>query len=309
MNKTLHYDLSRLGLGSLIIAVSMLLDSRHPLHLRTTPDNTALIDLKKIFAWPDSQLALTVVDQVDPELNISPMLSDHGKFFSPYFTAPQVQVMGRTVPTNRSNRPSIAFATYNQSYRNHPTEDTGLSYPYNRYYNHAVWKEIFYLVMEAGYDVVVINDYDIPLEQKVFWLAEHCEAVIGYEGGVTHLAHTLDIPVILLPWHHSPEGGTKIEYAAERVQVDRRTWFLQDEHEILNWTTPQLKDTIRRLQQGQGNSMYFDAEVQVHADLSVSRSDRSGYDFSPWIKDFERDFIYQYIPSRIPGGSTGKIDS
>lgn len=122
---------------------------------------------------------------------------------------------------------------------------------------------------------------------------ELCDCVIGYEGGIAHLAHVLKIPTVILPWRtwcndndkSNPPGD--LNSIPHKLHVDRQTYFLQSVNEILAWSPQELKNTVSRLYNNQGNNIYF-----TGANISP-----------PHLTLFEKEFIETYIANPVVGGS------
>jgi hypothetical protein len=299
---TLEYKLNHSGLGTMISLLSMLMSAGRLVKLYA--DRGQVIHkLKLLLDISDDRLIVS--DKHAMAQDISTQLSDHGKYFSPYFDVDHVQVLGHRFPTQRSKKPCIGLAMYaNVDSLNPPSN----RHPYNRYYPQEVYAGIFRLITASGHDVITFNSHGVDLEHKIFMLNNLCEAVIGYEGGMCHLAHVLKIPSIILPYHH--DGGNEkralrdehgkldipLLYATHMLHVDRRTYFLESEHEILAWTPDQLKQHIIDLHHGQGNNVLFDNAVIDSGTLRVRTQVPGLNNIDPHLTDFERNFIQTYIP-------------
>ena len=298
---TLEYKLNHAGLGTVIGTLSMLLSAGHPVKLYAN-QNQLVHGLKSFLNIADAQLTISTDDSLAED--IGQKLSDQGKYFSPYFNVDSVQVFGRTLATQKFSRPCIGLAMYANSM---PRANTNNEHPYNRYYSQEVYSNIFRLITDSGYDVVTLNSGSVDLEHKIFLLNELCECVIGYEGGMCHLAHVLKIPTIILPYHHDGGNGKRalrderglvdipLLYATHKLHIDRRTYFLNSEDEIINWTPDQLKQKINNLQNKQGNNVLFGDMVINSSTLQVSTTVPGLGDMNPYLTDFERDFIKTYI--------------
>jgi len=298
---TLEYKLTHAGLGTVIGTLSMLLSAGHPVKLYAN-QNQLVHGLKSFLNIPDAQLIISTDDSCAED--ISGKLSDQGKYFSPYFNVDSVQVFGHTLPTQKSSKPCIGLAMYAGSI---PKANTNNEHPYNRYYSQEVYSSIFRLITDSGYDVVTLNSGSVDLEHKIFLLNELCECVIGYEGGMCHLAHVLKIPTIILPYHHDGGNGKRalrdehglvdipLLYATHKLHIDRRTYFLNSQDEIINWTPDQLKQKINNLHNKQGNNVLFGDMVINSNTLQVSTTVPGLSDMNPYLTEFERNFIKTYI--------------
>ena len=298
---TLEYKLTHSGLGTVISTLSMLMSSGEHIKLYAGTDQV-VHKLKSFLNISDDRLTISSVESTVED--ISNQLSDQGKYFSPYFNVDSVRVFGRTLPTQKSLKPCIGFAMYARS---DPGINTNNKHPYNRYYSQDVYAKIFRLITDSGYDVITFNSQTIDLEHKIFMLNELCDAVIGYEGGMCHLAHLLKIPTIILPYHHDGGNGKRalrdnngqvdipLLHATHLLHVDRRTYLLNSEEELLNWTPEQLKKQINNLHNHQGNNVVF-GDVSIDpATLQVSTRIPGLNSMTPLLTDFEKTFIKMHV--------------
>ena len=282
MNNTLEYEVGPVGLGISITLLSLLLSANRPLILYAPNNYTIIRDLKRIFNIADDKLTI-----VDREVLTDPLvghdvrvrrITDYCKFWSPYLTSDSIQI--------KRNKPCIALATGDWL-----TEFPNNALPFNRYHSKEFWLKVVNLVISAGYEVITMNVNQVSVEQKTYVLTELCDAVIGYEGGVCHLAHSLKVPTIIMPWHHY-EGGNdphkdgSIKWIPHKMHRDPRTYFVESPEEILSWTTVTLKETINRLYLEEGNNIFLKESTLSKNYISQQWSNST---------DFEREFVGTYI--------------
>ena len=298
---TLQYSMKADSVGATISNLSLLLDADLPVKL-TIPDNEFIVaDLKRIFNISNDRLLVNQSNTlVDPLLTD---LGDAGKFFSPYIQAERINVMGKSIPVGKTKRNFIALASCGSNILHNLDSFPKKSFPYNRFYSKEYWTKVVGMIWSAGYEVLSLNSQKITLEEKVYLLNEQCFAVIGYEGGLCHLAHTLKIPSIILPWHLDLNGEYRdhLYYAAQRLHVDPRTWFVESADELLTWNAHNLRTKIRQLEAGQGNSVYMNKGLEFNpAELTIRDPRQLEVNLDPWLTWFEKDFILKYIkPSSI----------
>ena len=84
-------------------------------------------------------------------------------------------------------------------------------------------------------------------------------------------------------------------YATHKLHIDRRTYFLNSQDEIINWTPDQLKQKINNLHNKQGNNVLFGDMVINSNTLQVSTTVPGLSDMNPYLTEFERNFIKTYI--------------
>lgn len=291
------------ALGQNIIVLSTLLSVDQPIQLTISSANEIIPTIKSIFQISDEKLKIIIADQLELPTPQENFLSDHSKFFSSYIKAPEILINGQILKTNKKNKKCIGLAIARQS--NH-YQDILPSFngPWNRYYPKEIWNKIISLILTSGYDVITFNSLDVSLEDKIFMLNEMCECLIGYEGGMTHVAHCLDIPTIMFPWHHDGDGSSPDDFTLitkyQKLHVDRKTWFLSNPEEILNWNQQDLNTTIKKLHNNQGNSIYLSDNVKIDFDNLTLYDTKNSINLTPMIPTYESDFIKTYIkPTKI----------
>lgn len=287
MNNKITYTTSAMAVGMSISFLSMLMNSDHNFHICVDSDKHSLIPLKKIYNISDDKLSISVTD--DMSENIFWELSDVGKLTSPYISPDFVTIRDQRVPVGtKAEKPCIALACY-QDYEHLKNYDsTDLNWPNNRYWSLEQYSKIFQLIKDAGYEVVTLDNHAIHLEDKVHWLNEYCDAVIGYEGGLCHLAHTLRIPTIILPWRPY-ESFLNID----SLHLDRRTFFVREFEELSLWNRFTLADTIEVLKNEVTNNVFYTGKVTFARDLSEYRIQDGNREYSmlAGFRPFEVDFF------------------
>jgi hypothetical protein len=299
MNEKITYTTSAMAVGMSISFLSMLQNSDYNFHVEVDSEHHSLIPLKKIFNIPDDRLTISVTD--DMSANIFWELSDVGKLTSPYLSPEFVNIRSQQMLVNaRDNKPCVALACY-QDYTHLQNYDaTDLNWPNNRYWSVDEYGKIFQLIKNAGYEVVTLDNHAINLEDKVYWLNEYCDAVIGYEGGLCHLAHTLKIPTIILPWRPS-QSFLNID----SLHLDTRTFFVREFDEILNWSKFDLLDTLELLKNQVTNNTFYTGKVTFAKDLSEYRIQTTEREYSmlAGFRPFESDFFLNKLKSNTIFGN------
>jgi hypothetical protein len=273
----------------------MLLQSGQPITLHAPQKYTTIRDLKKIFNIEH----LTIVDKEIIDNDLWPLCTDKSKFFSPYFNINNLTLFNQQYHISKKRKPCIGLATWDIT-----NEFAHNAFPYNRLYSREFWSKIFQLLQSAGYDVLTFNKLDVTLEQKTWMLNELCDGIIGYEGGMCHLAHLLSVPTIIMPWHHHENGSTadaSIFYVPHKLHLDKKTYFVRDEQEILSWTSTDLATLMAKLHNGQGNNVFFNSKLDIDTNsFRVKTTD--GQNLNPMLSTFEKNFIKTYISNPTVGG-------
>jgi hypothetical protein len=161
-------------------------------------DNLAY-DIKRIFKIPDEHLIIESGTHGYPDLETDELCT-----YAPYFHADHIQVLCREYSTAPKKKPCVALAMHHNGGLADPTGHYGM--PYNKFATADEYNQLIQRLTAMGYDVITMNQSGMVLEQKIYLLNELCDFVIGYEGGLGHLAHVLGIPYFCLPWRLNDMG-------------------------------------------------------------------------------------------------------
>jgi hypothetical protein len=296
MSENICHSLPPGGLGDAICALSVLMATGLPVQITET-DPFLGTSLKEIFQIPDQRLTVKQV----PEMH-SPdtWLSIKSKLFVPYFACHRVKVFGQQFQIDRNTRkkrPCVALAAYSDQYMADQLEShRRVDFPFNRIYDRTTWQRIYEYFSKLNYDIISLNSPKISLDQKVWVLNELCDAVICAEGGIAHLAHLLQIPTFILPWHHWIDGShSPYEiYAAHNFHVDPRTWFLQDADELLSWDHTQFNHNVDALYHDQGNNAYLQGLLKIDTENLCTLAPLHTW-LDTMISDQEKAFLRKYV--------------
>jgi hypothetical protein len=149
----------------------------------------------------------------------------------------------------------IALSFYNDA---EIMETESSCYPYYKQYKFDEYQKIIKYIKSIGYDIITIDSRDTELISKLYILDNLVEAVISYEGGIAHLSHCLEIPVFLLPWRIKQNI-----YLEELLHLDRRTYFLSNINELLNFDKCQFEKILSDLKLQKGNNKLLDKSVKL----------------------------------------------
>ena len=286
------------GLGSIISAVSVLLHTKQSVQI-TAPDpvNRTLRELKKIFKVSDEEL--TVVDGADIPFDGSTKLIEGSNFFSPQLSSETIEVLGQQLSVGKCNRPCIGVVAGHNTVTDYLDGFPNDKFPFNRYYSREYWAQVTNLIMAAGYDVITLNSIGITLEEKVFLINEFCDAIVGYEGGICHLAHCLKTPAIVLPWHHDVNGAPAdqmLKYIIHKYHVDQKTWILEGPDELLSWGPVEFRKKICDLHNNKGNNIYSSGRLRFNPETwEIRDPENPELCLNMWLESNEKSFIKTYI--------------
>jgi hypothetical protein len=199
----------------------------------------------------------------------------HLKTVSDYYHPRTVNVLGRKkkVTDSKRNKTFIGMACYNGldlylDHSNIPVRGSSFREPYRgeyipqcRYRSIDHYSRIFSQIKKCGYDVISL-DGPSSLEHKIEMLTEHCAAVIGYEGGIAHLCHMLNIPYIMLKYRPNKETYYG-EFIEEVIHQSNTVEFIWDDEALFKMNKRDLDSLIARLKQGQGNNRLVNGKFKM----------------------------------------------
>jgi hypothetical protein len=260
-DEAIEYSIREGGFGILIMELSMLMHTGKPVICYVPTDNHSLYALKRIYKIPDSRLTIVQEDR-----GWHPASNDMIKAFSPYIMPDTVSLFERDYATGRRGKTCIGLAMHAYGMGDDKTVKHS---PYHKFATREIYNQIIKLADLAGYDILTINQPAMSVEHKAFLLNEYCDCLVAYEGGTAHLAHTLQVPTIILPWRCHGDGSPitspedTINWVSHSYHMDRKTYFLTSQDEMTQWTVPQLKSTIDQLYNNQGNNKYYEPGVEI----------------------------------------------
>jgi hypothetical protein len=294
----LLYNVRPHGLGIIITQLSFLLATGRPVHAVVPNSNNLAYDIKRIFQIPDQHLIIELGTHGHPDLETDELCT-----YAPYFHADRIRVLGKEYSTAPKKKPCVALAMHHNGGLVDPAGHYGM--PYNKFATADEYNQLIQRLTAMGYDVITMNQSGMVLEQKIYLLNELCDFVIGYEGGLGHLAHVLGIPYFCLPWrlndmgHPGVQPGLGLE--APRFHPDRRTWFLKDTAEFLSWDKTQLAHMVNSLHQQLGNNILFEPGTTWDPN-TLKISTKNGLDLTPrimWCETrgaYTTAFIREHLP-------------
>lgn len=269
------------GLGTNIGLLSMLLHTGKKVEISTSRQWSEYLQIFKNLFNLENLSVILDNHIVNDNTSYFHTFTDTDKFFAPYITNDVLNYKGEyyRISTNNDTRKYIGIACYGDIKsesvfdRNHQAYNI-LPYPKNKQYPIEDYAAIFSLAKKAGYDVITFDNPEMPLDEKIFLMNQYCACIIGYEGGLAHLAHTIKVPYIMLPWHRFISGHiplpNEINYDGEEkypfddarlnysyaIHLDEKTYFAKNINEVLNWTPDRLKEVIEMLKNDYGNNIY-----------------------------------------------------
>ena len=276
VSSRIELNLPYMSFGGAVGLLSFVKSIEKPIQFNIDPNCGTLVDLIRIFNISNDQLTLNFNS---PSNTIS--LEDNAKTFSPYLKPDQLNLFGNTFPVNKLDKPCIgivvaptarmANTVYTEKSKNSVNDPTAAfthwlpKYPHSK--KHV--DKIISLCLDLGYDVVTFNSVNIDLDHKILMMNNLCDCLITYEGGLAHLAHCLDIPVIMFPWekdheminnHGLPEFVNITK--AMLMHLDKKTYFLPSADEVLTWTADTLNKIKNDLHNNLGNNTLLSSDIK-----------------------------------------------
>lgn len=297
----LELYVSHPALGQAIQVLSLVLHISSKTTLYTPAHSNPKFEVfKSIFDIPDD--VLIIDNKINYPNNGEP--GDHAKFFSPYLKPSQINLFGKTFPINKTgNKPCIGIAIASNEKQMQEIVNSNISSLNDpRYYEYPVYEKIIKLALSSGYDVITFNGRT-NLEEKIYQVSQLCDCIIGYEGGIAQLAHCFDVPCIMLPWGPTDSlidnsYGIPIT-RAEKIHMDRSTYFLKSADEILSWTSADLNRIINDLYNKLGNNKLLTNEMieRINNDNDINRLIQFSF-----IDDPTNELRKKYMPNLTIGG-------
>jgi len=254
-------------LGDMLMLVSFFNSLNEPVVLYTNQNSWYSFWKRTL----DIGSQITIIEK--PSQNDWPAEKNHPewncgfKIFSRYVQPEHVYLWGQKFLTGRRNKKCAAivldngYHTKDQIFWDNVDRAHDLTnapeYPYLKFIPKNTYNVINDLAMSAGYDTIILDSKEISAEQKVFVLNEMCDFVIGYEGGVAHLAHVLKIPAIIFPWRKSDDGSLSESW----LHLDKKTYFVKQPDEIYSWTSNHLVNIVENLHNDLGNNQWLTAST------------------------------------------------
>jgi hypothetical protein len=294
------------GLGAAISTMSLML---HPEKLVTASvpyDRSIYYELVNTFDI--KHLALTK-DVFDTSIDLR-MTYDCAKIASPYFNVDVINFENRTYPVNKGqgNKKFIVVPWSNHvdpTLLDNNLNSSLTKFPYNRYYNSTYLISILKLIYSAGFDILTLNFHTMSLSEIAYLLNRHCACVIGYEGGIQHLAHLLGIPTIVLPWHNGYAGNSFDTHAKQRIyllHLDKRTYIVDNIDEIVGWSAENLTDMIQRLYSNGGNNKFIGAPMYSDLTDIIIDSSPNLLNVTGALQKHELNFISDHLTKPLHCG-------
>lgn len=279
------------GLGTQLCVLSTLL------HLKVTHIETDNFLVYKVFREFVDIFNLTnlKIDIVDNGIKNPIDPNDFFKMFSPYYKKSRAnknkKFIGLSCYTDSTNLFDWYFTINNGENKHYPNYKT---YPIEDY------SEIFTIIKKAGYDVLTLDSKHISLTDKIFIIENFCECVIGYEGGIAHLCHMLNVPFIMIPWRIKKFDGYE-----ELLHLDNKTYFLNTIYELLNWKNyekDKLNEVIDLLNLEQGNNRFLNKQEQIHISNELTFLSNQNAQIEIPFSEYEKPFLLEHFPNRVLGG-------
>lgn len=286
-----------LGLGTFISALSLIYHANKPVRwLVQEKDShivlTGFIPTIKALCLDENLIEFQIVDN---EQFIEQKIGDTAKLFSPY-------IKYKGTKNNTDRKPFILIAMYGNS---NPLDfdPNSEEQPFVKFYPMDVYAKIIQICLAAGYDIITFDKSTFfGVAEKIDFMLMNCEAVIGYEGGLSHLAHVLDIPSIILPW--------KTYSNITLLHMDSKTYHIRDINEINKMTVTSFLLMLEKCRNNKSNNILFSDNYEIYVTPSYGHillKDLNNQDYSyqwntPWLLSAETEFIKNHlIPTKLGG--------
>jgi hypothetical protein len=273
------------GLGDHLCLISLLCDINDGIEVLSS-NNHGIYDrlcyFKRVLHIPDSAFTLKLVDSNgDFDVIGWPL-----KLFSKYYQPETVTLKGLSLRVDDPNhpKPAIGLACFTTNYMyldnnsnyvewldgkevNRGNENV---FPQCRLRPASYYARIFEYCKTHRYDVITIDSMHTDLEEKIEMMVKNCKAIIGYEGGMAHLAHILNIPYFMLDWKLPTPNTVFNEWHCELVHQTNSLYVLRDDEELFKWSADEFDKKIHLISRGNGNNRLLNGECRLHFDSLTS---------------------------------------
>jgi hypothetical protein len=307
MDKIVVDNVSTGGLGTTLMLISTFVNLNKPVVWRiSNPLNNEkdfVNSIKKIFGIPDSSLQFEFDNSSTPRVQ----WSDYIKFFSKYIAADQINIGNSNYYVDEKKpKRCVAISMYdgktsNSAFNYDQFEFKKTQWPTKKMWPLDINLQLISLILRSDYDVISLDQYNIPLEEKTYILNNCCDAVIGYEGGLQHLAHILKIPCIILPWSSNEQSAI----ITHSTHLDQKTWLIDNTvilSKLLSFTPDQFRSKINDLKNNLGNNIWLNNQpIQMGENFEIKMGNfgLSNLDFVPPL---EKEFWLKHLPEFKIGG-------
>lgn len=270
------------GMGTELILLSVLLDvGVTELYVSHKSVYHNFVIYKQIFNIHDEKLTVFLTEN---NTGLSP--NDFFKMYSPYYTVSR--------PTR--SRPFIGIACYTDASQIFNNSNNSTEFPFYKTYPIEENLKIIEFIKTAGYDVITIDSRNTDKISKAHLIKDLCECVIGYEGGIAHLCHMLEVPYFMLPWR-SRQNNIPSE---QLLHLDKKTYFLNNINELLSWSKEYFNQQITKLNDNQGNNKFLLGNDNETPMFNVRLDDKL---FQLQFTGPEMQLLSSLYPNPVVGGA------
>lgn len=255
------------ALGDSLMILSMIYGLDEPVEM-VVGSNSFWSKLKKIFNLDDRVVIREENDREKFQFFLEnpphPKHMTSIKIFSRYIEPNKLNLWNSVFNIKSRNKKCVAICINDgllikdqQFFDNCTISNNNDGRPFSKFIDKETYNHINFLTLAAGYDTIIIDHRDISLEHKIFVLNELCDFVITYEGGMAHLAHCLQIPVIVFPRRSVDNNYDDIKNESWH-HLDKKTYFLHNLKEIMSWTPSKLVEIVNELHDNKGNNFWLE---------------------------------------------------
>jgi hypothetical protein len=250
------------GLGDNLCLISLLANIKTPVELLVDDRHETyerLCRYKRIFMIPDTKLKISRANTNGDFNNTGWPL----KLNVDYYRSRQVEVNGRVLDTaSNQEKRCIAIAAFYDT----PPENNNNEWPWCKRRDIEYWSKVFAYFKNLHYDVITVDRHTFDLENKIEAIVKNCKAILSYEGGMAHLAHMLNVPLLLVDWTYPAPSTNLDRFHCEFVHRSNSMYLLRDDQELFSWSGDQLDKTIYDLGQGKTNNRLLNGECRLEFD-------------------------------------------
>lgn len=307
-NELVFKDIKWGGLGTILCTVSSMISMEQPTvwELSNSKDSDIALGnfITESFDIPSTKFRFNY--RTDTSKSVEQDITDVNKFFSSYIPATYITHNKSKFEIRsefNTKKPCVGVSLYCRNTK--PGDFNYTSFdkkgnPYNKWPEIKMWPldinlKIIKLLINAGYDIITFDSPFMELHDKIYMLNNYCDFVIGYEGAIQHLAHSLNIPSIVLPWRQNNN-----HLYNQSLHLDKKTWFFKDIRKLLNYSYSDIIELRDRLASDNGNNIFLNSNIGFSNDYKLIEIDGKK---TQWEYFNERSIEFlSHIPNKKIGG-------
>jgi hypothetical protein len=311
-----------LGLGDYLCTISLLANTPTPITLYA--DNredqyNRISQLLRILNVPEDQLKIEFSQDHRGDFSGAWHLKTYCDYFYPEFVTLKGKQLKVKDPSRKKSYIGVCCysgldayldANYDHIRGSSMNEgNNGTRIPQCKYRSIDYYTKIMQFAKTIGYDVITLDDPN-NIESKMEFILENCAAVIGYEGGIAHMCHMLQIPYLMLDWRVPNHDAQYGEFQCEVTHQSKTVYHLRSDDDLFRFTRKDFLEFIDKLTNlGTTNNRIVNGQVRMipikDATGKIDFVDRTSKPLfrstmGPQLSDTAKEFVEHFYEDKFP---------